>query len=1247
MKNKIRELLQSKLILLGVFFILSLGICIFGVVSYQSISSKINADQNYSLSIIANLKKSQIIAWRKERIGDALSIQESGLYAEVFSRYLATGDPAAKTSIIRWLDSIIKNYGYSSAVLLDTQGKVYIVRGMEGEIVGPETQKNIFSAMSSGQVSLSNFHYGSINQIHLDLITPLQQAKAGKLVTVGALLLRIDPDKYLYPLLQAWPAFSETGETLLVSRIGNDVLYLNNLRFQKNAALKLKIPISHSELPAVKAVNGYVGSLDGKDYRGVPVVSYVDKIPDTPWFLIVKVDEKELYAPIRMLWFNSIIIVLLMLLAAGGGLYLFWRKQEANWLQQKLQDVREKEVLLEKYALLSRYANDVILLLDKDFRIIEFNEKAIETYGYSREQFNKMAAVELRIPELQVLPENISQYLSDDKTALYESVHQKADGTSFPVEVSGRKFMKDNETFYQMIIRDITERKKSEKSLQESEALFRAIFESSRDGIVLADEARFIEVNHRGTEILGRSREELIGKTILETAPAYQSDGTSSLEKLKESNEKALSGETLTFEWQAQRGDGTLIDLDLYKSQITIGEKKYIVVVFRDITAKKNSARRLARINECFLNFGADPLENLDLLMQVCGEVFSADMVIFNRYVNDQISVISQWNMPDEYLQGRVIKGLAFQDAMEKTGGEPYLVQNLGKSPYAEADPKIISCGFQTYYGQVIKEEGRNVGVLSLFFKHDFQPGVEEEKLMGIVASAVGTEDQRRIVLEEYHENESLLRNVLESLPVGVWFADKEGRLLLSNQAAEDIWGGSRFVSMDNYSEYKGWWPESGEQVKNTEWPLYRTITSGASVLGEMFFIENFKGEKKTIIVSSVPVRNRKNEMIGAIVVNQDITRLQKVESDLEIQLEHMKALRTIDQMITGSVDMQVNLSLIVREALRQLKADAVDILMYNPAAQRLEYAAGEGFLTVTLQQTRLKMGEGLAGIAALERNLVSIADLNGRPDVFKDSPTFKGEGFCSYHGIPLIAKGQIKGVMEIFHRQSFTPDPDWLDFLEALATQTAIAIDNVLLFENIERSHMELMMAYDSTLEGWSRALDLRDKETEGHTQRVTQLTVKLAEKLGIEGQSLVAVRRGALLHDIGKMGVPDRILLKPGPLTDEEWVIMRKHPVYAFEMLSPIQYLKESIDIPYCHHEKWDGSGYPRGLKGEMIPLSARIFAIVDVWDALSSDRPYRKAWPQEKVLRHIREGAGTHFDPRIVEQFIELIESSAWKM
>jgi HD-GYP domain-containing protein (c-di-GMP phosphodiesterase class II) len=193
----------------------------------------------------------------------------------------------------------------------------------------------------------------------------------------------------------------------------------------------------------------------------------------------------------------------------------------------------------------------------------------------------------------------------------------------------------------------------------------------------------------------------------------------------------------------------------------------------------------------------------------------------------------------------------------------------------------------------------------------------------------------------------------------------------------------------------------------------------------------------------------------------------------------------------------------------------------------------------------------------------------------------------------------------------------------------------------NIEQAHLQLLSAYDATIEGWSRAMDLRDKETEGHTQRVTILSDKLARLAGISEDELVFVRRGALLHDIGKLGVPDAILLKSGKLTDEEWAIMRQHPQYAYDMIYPIEYLRPALDIPYSHHEKWDGNGYPRGLKGEEIPLPARIFAIVDVWDALTSDRPYRSAWDKQKTIDYIKEESGKHFDPYIVELFNKLMK------
>jgi HD-GYP domain-containing protein (c-di-GMP phosphodiesterase class II) len=274
-----------------------------------------------------------------------------------------------------------------------------------------------------------------------------------------------------------------------------------------------------------------------------------------------------------------------------------------------------------------------------------------------------------------------------------------------------------------------------------------------------------------------------------------------------------------------------------------------------------------------------------------------------------------------------------------------------------------------------------------------------------------------------------------------------------------------------------------------------------------------------------------------------------------------------------------------------------------------------------------------------LERRTVHVPDLRKTTPRFRRTDLLVGEDFVTYIGVPLIARGRVQGVLEVFHRTPLHPDPHWLTFLDALASQAAIAVDNATLFQQLQRSNAELILAHDATIEGWSRAMDLRDRETEGHTRRVTELTVLLARTLGISEEEIVHIRRGALLHDIGKMGVPDAILSKPGPLTDAEWALMREHPALAHEMLAPIAYLRPALEIPYCHHEKWDGTGYPRGLRGEEIPLAARIFAVADVWDALRSDRPYRPAWPEAKVRDHIRALSGTHFDPRVVTAFLQV--------
>ena len=389
------------------------------------------------------------------------------------------------------------------------------------------------------------------------------------------------------------------------------------------------------------------------------------------------------------------------------------------------------------------------------------------------------------------------------------------------------------------------------------------------------------------------------------------------------------------------------------------------------------------------------------------------------------------------------------------------------------------------------------------------------------------------------------------------------------------------------------------------------------------------------------PIEQHHTQLLSTIaeIAGNAIQRVSLFEQS-EKQVHRLTALREIDTAIASSFDLKVTLSILTNHTLALLKVSAVDVMIYNADQQTLNYFIGAGFRSSAIIQSSFRLGEGIAGKAMLERRDIFVENLSDEKAFLRKS-LLAQEGFISYCAMPLISKGITQGVLEVFFREAFKPDEDWLEFLRILAGQATIAIDNTQLFENLQRSNQDLSLAYDTTLEGWGKALELRDKETQGHTRRVTDMTVKLAREMGIPEVNIVQIRRGALLHDIGKMGIPDNILRKKGPLTKTEWQEMWKHPQYAYDLLSSIPYLQPVLDIPYLHHEWWDGSGYPRGLKGDEIPLPARIFAVADVWDALLSDRSYRRPWGKLRVIKHLKEQSGTHFDPEIVKVFLNMIK------
>ncbi len=365
-----------------------------------------------------------------------------------------------------------------------------------------------------------------------------------------------------------------------------------------------------------------------------------------------------------------------------------------------------------------------------------------------------------------------------------------------------------------------------------------------------------------------------------------------------------------------------------------------------------------------------------------------------------------------------------------------------------------------------------------------------------------------------------------------------------------------------------------------------------------------------------------------------------RVSEYLHTSQRQLQALVGVGHVINSSRGLEAVLDEVMDSVISLMRAERGLIFLYDEQGE-LPVKAARG-----MDQVQLEKGNFL-----VSKTIVRRVSETGNPLLTtnaQEDPRFGGQKSIVEHNlrsilcVPLKLKDEIIGAIFVDSRvYSGLFEKNDLEILSAFADQAAVAIENARMFDKLQKANQELTDAYDATLKGWALTLELRDKETEGHTQRVTALTEVLAKKLGIRGRELEHIRRGSLLHDIGKMAIPDSILLKRGQLTLAERKFMELHPDFARDMLVNIEFLRPAIDIPYCHHEKWDGSGYPQNLRGEEIPFAARIFAVVDVWDALTSERPYRQPLEPEEVREYIQKESGKHFDPRVVSAFLKIDE------
>jgi PAS domain S-box-containing protein len=502
----------------------------------------------------------------------------------------------------------------------------------------------------------------------------------------------------------------------------------------------------------------------------------------------------------------------------------------------------------------------------------------------------------------------------------------------------------------------------------------------------------------------------------------------------------------------------------------------------------------------------------------------------------------------------------------------------------------------------------------------------------------------RRKAEEEAREQNRLISALAETIPGFLYVYDLEkGKNVYSNKGTEHLLGYTveEVESMGTELFNRLLHPDDNESVMASQDRLATTKDAG---VGEVDYrMRHAGGEWRWIRSYERPfTRHADGSLRQKIGIAIDITARKLAEEQNQRQLKRLRALRLIDVAISSSFDLNVVLDLVLQHLLLQLGVEAGAVLLVKSHLQTVEYVASQGFQSSSRPRTRSKLSERYADQVVAERRAIHLTDLTRTDEQLPQLQQMIVEGFVDYYGTPLIVKGEVKGVLEIYNRSPLNLNTEQLDFFETLAGQSAIAIDNTQLFNSLQRAHSDLIMAYDATITGWSRAMDLRDRESQGHAQRVTDLSLSMAKEMKIPEAQLIHLRRGALLHDIGKIGVPDHILLKSTPLTAEEEKQMQKHPEFALELLSPIGYLQPALEIPYCHHEKWDGTGYPRRLKTEQIPLSARIFSIVDAWDNLIHGRPYQSAISREQALECIRSESGQSFDPEIVEVFLTVMDN-----
>jgi len=917
----------------------------------------------------------------------------------------------------------------------------------------------------------------------------------------------------------------------------------------------------------------------------------------------------------------------------------------------------------------------VMLLIESDSGwILDANPAAEVFYGYSREQFQKLNIAAIRQASVENVFGGKQQNLS---------LHKIASGNIRTVEEQAAHTRVDDADVTYLIVHDRTEQMLVEQALRESEGRFRSMVDRIMDGFYRSThDGRFVDVNPAMVRMFGfASREEMLKVDIKRDLYfSAQERGSHILDTGQEEIEV----------YRMRRKDGSEIWVEDHGHYVhdEDGEILYHEGILRDVTERVHMEEALhQRLIE---------LEALHSVSASLRSVISLDDALpvllehtLSALSTDTGTLLLYYPETDDLRDTcpmgwfKDLKGINLKVGEGMAGtvfatGQPHYSVEFVKDPLAR--PGSLSSIPAGWGGACIpiRAGAEMVGVMFVAVKLPRHITPEQLKLLQSLAEIAGAtlhqvklhdELVRRAeefeslfetsqALSQQTELEPLLQSIVHSAKrllyansSGMYLYDpaahemvltmdtdpfivKGTRLTLDEGAAGYVARTRKTLRLDDYSKWEG------RSTKYEGVPLRAVMEVpmlyGGDLIGVLAVDE--VGDSKRVFTDA-------DERLLSLFASQaaGVIHSTRLRDEALHRLQNLQTLHTIDKTIASSLDLRITLNILLTHVIDQLGPDAADVLFLHPYEQILQYASGRGFRTRLVEGAEVHLNDDFSGRAVMERRIVKVTS----PSEIVSNPLFYDlwtrEGFVNFMSVPLIARGEVKGVLEIYGRKPLNSSTEWFEFLETLAGQAAITIDNASMFDNIQRVNMELAIANEATIEGWSRAMELRSRDYAGHTARAVDLTLQLARAMQVRDPDLQHIRHGALLHDIGSISIPERILLKKGKLTASEWEEIYKHPVNAFQLMNPIQHFRQALDIPYCHHEKWDGSGYPRGLKGGQIPLSARIFAVADVWDALLSPRPHRPAWTRKEALVYIREQSGRHFDPQIVTVFLEMMDKA----